>query len=274
LIKREEWFGFRGRKGICVGTSRQPNGENESRDGFEWRYDIVTPMDMQVAENPAQKTRNAQVLLLVFTGILITCYLSANIMAVKLISVGGFTLTDAGTITFPITYFIGDLMTEIWGFKTSRKVIFLTFFCNILMIASTTLPIFLPSPDYMADIDKSYEMIFTYVPRIIFASLIAFLIGELANAFLMEKIRIWTGKRFLWMRTIGSSVVGYLLDTVIFTTIAFAGTAPLGDILSMIFSTYGIKMLIEVACGTPIAYAVIWIMRKGFGVTRESIHGQ
>jgi len=200
--------------------------------------------------------------LVVISALLVTSYLTANIMAVKIVGVAGTALIDAGTITFPIAYMLGDVLTEIWGFKTARKVIFLTFFCNLLLVAATAIGVIVPSPEYLAETADAYDTVFTYVPRIVAASLIAFLAGELTNAWFMDKIRKLTKGRFLWMRTIGSSAVGYIFDTGLFCVIAFAGTVTTRDMLIMLGVQYVVKIAIEAVCGTPLAYALIGWLRK------------
>ena len=199
--------------------------------------------------------------LIVLTALLVTTYLTANIMAVKLITVFNLTLFDAGTITFPLAYMLGDVITEIYGFKMAKKLIWLTFFCNILLVASTSIGIVLPFPEYMSETQAAYSHIFTVVPRILAASLIAFVAGELLNAYFMVLIKKRTGEKHLWLRTIGSSVVGYLVDTVLFVLLAFSFTdVPPKDLVTMIIAQYLMKLLIESVCGTPLAYAVIaWI---------------
>ena len=169
---------------------------------------------------------------------------------------------DAGTITFPFAYMLGDVLTEIWGYRTTRKVIFLTFFCNILMVISTQVGVWLPSPDYMEATAESYNTIFNYVPRIILGSLAGFLCGELSNSWIMEKIRQKTKGKRLWVRTIGSSVVGYLFDTIPFVLIAFLGVLTTRDLLLMIALQYAIKLSIEAIFGTPMAYAVISLLKR------------
>ena len=205
----------------------------------------------QVSENPVKNRNDSFSSLIVISGLLITLYLTSNIMAVKLISAFGVTLFDAGTITFPFAYMLGDVLTEVWGFKTAKKVIWLTFFCNILLVLSTFTGVLLPSPDYMAETANAYAVIFGYVPRIVLASLIAFLGGELLNAWTMMKIKEKTGERLLWVRTIGSSMVGYIFDTVVFVLIAFAGTAPVRDLIFMIVVQYVAKLGIEALGATP-----------------------
>lgn len=202
--------------------------------------------------------------LVIITSLMVTTYLTANVMAVKLISIFGIALFDAGTVTFPIAYMLGDVLAEIWGFKTAKKVILLTFVCNIVMVISTSVGLILPSPDYMFDITQSYAKIFTVVPRILVASLIAFLVGEILNAWVMDKMKYINNGKNLWLRTITSSALGYIFDTVIFVFIAFYGTAPLKDLFTMIFAQYIVKLAIEALCGTPLAYAVIgYIKKKG-----------
>ena len=199
---------------------------------------------------------------MIVTALFVTSYLVSNVMAVKVISLFGLFYFDAGTITFPFAYMLGDVLTEIWGYRTARKVIFLTFFCNILMVISTQIGVWLPSPDYMAETAESYNNIFNYVPRIILGSLAGFLLGELSNAWIMDKIRQKTKGRRLWVRTIGSSIVGYLCDTVPFVLIAFLGVLTTRDLLLMIALQYVMKLAIETMFGTPMAYAVISLLKR------------
>lgn len=217
-------------------------------------------MKNQVTDNP-EKNR-AFNWLTILSGLMVACYLTSNIMAVKLVDINGITSFDAGTITFPLAYMLGDVLTEIWGFKTSKKVIYLTFICNIFLIFFTYLGLFLPSPEYTADIDSAYALIFSYTPRILLASLIAFIFGEISNAWVMEKIKKITKGKFLFVRTILSSAVGYAFDTTLFVIIAYVGNVPFSDIITMILMQYIIKMLIETLCSTPLAYGAIAFLKK------------
>ena len=219
-------------------------------------------MNKQVPGNPVKNREELDMPLLVVTALLVTMYLTANIMAVKVISIGKWSLFDAGTITFPLAYMLGDVLTEVWGFKTARKVIWLTFFCNLILVICTAIGLVLPSPDYMQETADAYRVIFTYVPRIVAASLLAFLCGELSNAWVMEKMKSLTSGKFMWMRTIGSSAVGYIFDTVLFVLVAFAGTAPAKDLISMIVAQYTAKLIIEALSGTPLAYAAVHWLKK------------
>ena len=192
----------------------------------------------------------------------VMCYVVSNLMAVKVIGFFGLFYFDAGTITFPLAYMLGDVLTEIWGYKTAKKTIILAFLCNIFVVVCTQIGVWLPSPDYLDPIANAYDTVFNYVPRIILGSLTGFLLGELSNAWLMDKIKSKTNGRHLWVRTIGSSVVGYLFDTVPFVLIAFLGVLTTRDLLLMIASQYIMKLSIEAVFGTPMAYAAIAYLRK------------
>ena len=133
--------------------------------------------------------------LMIVTALFVTLYLVSNVMAVKVISIFGLFYFDAGTITFPFAYMLGDVLTEMWGFKTAKKVIWMTFFCNILMVLCTQIGVWLPSPDYLDATANAYNHIFSYVPRIVIGSLVGFLLGELSNAWLMVKIKEKTRER-------------------------------------------------------------------------------
>ena len=216
----------------------------------------------KVSENPFKNRSYGEMSLMVVTALFVTLYLVSNVMAVKVIGLFGLFYFDAGTITFPFAYMLGDVLTEIWGYRTARKVIWMTFLCNIIMVVCTQIGVWLPSPDYLDGTANAYNTIFTYVPRIVLGSLAGFLFGELSNAWLMDRIKAKTKGRFLWVRTIGSSIVGYLFDTLPFVLIAFAGILTTRDILLMIAVQYFMKLAIEVLFGTPMAYAVIVFLKR------------
>ena len=216
----------------------------------------------KVSENPFKNRIDRHTALLIVTALFVTSYLVSNVMAVKVISLFGFFFFDAGTITFPFAYMLGDVLTEIWGYRTARKVIWMTFFCNILMVVCTQIGVWLPSPDYLAETANAYDHIFTYVPRIVVASLTGFLLGELSNAWLMEKIKEKTKGKRLWVRTIGSSAVAYIFDSLPFVLIAFVGVVSVHDLIMMIVFQYTIKLFIEACFGTPLAYAAVRAIRR------------
>ncbi|MBO7230170.1 MAG: queuosine precursor transporter [Bacteroidaceae bacterium] len=223
----------------------------------------------KVSENPFKNRTDGDMSLMVVSSLFVTLYLVSNVMAVKIIGLFDIFCFDAGTITFPFAYMLGDVLTEIWGYRTARKVIWMTFLCNVIMVVCTQLGVWMPSPDYLDEIAGAYDAIFTYVPRIVLGSLVGFLLGELSNAWFMQRIKEKTKGRFLWVRTIGSSVIGYLLDTLPFVLIAFAGVLSTRDILLMIALQYVMKLSIEVLFGTPMAYAVIVFLKKKVLGTRH-----
>ncbi len=200
--------------------------------------------------------------LIYLTGILITLYLTSNLMSVKLVKIWPFGCFDAGSVLFPLVYMLGDVLTELWGYHTAKRIIWLTFFCNIILTCGTALAVWMPAPDYVTNNADAYGMVFAYVPRIVVASLAAFLCGELSNAYYMDKIRRWTGERWLWVRTIGSSIPGYILDSAVFIVIAFAGTAPWRDLAVMFAIQFAMKMGMEIFLSTPMAYALILGLKK------------
>ena len=200
--------------------------------------------------------------LTIIVAVMVTGYLTANVMASKLIHIAGITIFDAGTLVFPLTYLLGDVLTEIWGFKTTRRVIWLTFACQLFFALFCWVAVLLPAPPNTADTATAFAQIFTFVPRIVAASLSAFLVGELVNAWSFLKIRKRTGEGRLWLRTIGSTFYGCVLDTGIFVTIAFWGVVPPKDILSMFLIQVAAKMLIEACASTPMAYILIHQLKK------------
>ena len=216
----------------------------------------------KVSENPLKNRFNKSDAYVIIAVFFTVCYIVSNIMAVKVIGVFGLFYFDAGTITFPLAYMLGDVLTEIWGYRTARKTIILAFLCNVFVVICTQIGVWLPSPDYLDVTSNAYNTIYSYVPRIVFASLTGFLLGELSNAWIMDKMKKFTKGKHLWFRTIGSSIVGYIFDTVPFVLIAFVGALTTRDILLMILSQYIIKIAIEALFGTPMAYALIAFLRK------------
>ena len=216
----------------------------------------------KVSENPLKNRDTDNMSLIIVTAMFVTSYLVSNIMAVKVIGFFDLFYFDAGTITFPFAYMLGDVLTEIWGYRTARKTIILTLFCNIVMVICTQIGVWLPSPDYLDGTAESYNTVFNYVPRIVIGSLTGFLMGELSNAWLMDKIKAKTKGKYLWVRTIGSSVVAHLFDSVPFVLIAFLGILTTRDLLLMIATQYLMKLAIEAFFGTPMAYAAISYLKK------------
>ena len=216
----------------------------------------------KVSENPFKNRTEQLSPFVVVTVLFILCYVVSNLMAVKVVGFFGLFYFDAGTITFPIAYMLGDVLTEIWGYRTARKTIILAFLCNLFVVTCTQVGVWLPSPEYLDSISSAYNTVYNYVPRIVVASLTGFLLGELSNAWIMEKIKKMMNGRHLWVRTIGSSVIGYIFDTVPFVLIAFLGVLSGRDIVLMTVSQYVMKITIETLFGTPMAYVAVKYLRK------------
>ena len=216
----------------------------------------------KVSDNPLKNRKDSQSALMAVTAIFVTLYLVSNIMAVKVVGFFNIFYFDAGTITFPFAYMLGDVLTEVWGYRTTRRVIWLTLLCNILLVVCTQIGVWMPSPDYLAESEAVYNAMFSYVPRIVLASLVGFLLGELSNAWFMTRIKKWTRGRHLWIRTIGSSAIAYIFDSLPFVLIAFAGVVSTRDLVMMIIFQYFSKLSIEVLFGTPMAYAAIYGIKK------------
>jgi queuosine precursor transporter len=190
----------------------------------------------------------------------VTCLLTANTIAAKLVLVGGVTLT-AGIVIFPISYVLGDVLTEVWGYAAARRVIWLGFACNVVMVAAIWIGGALPEAPYGAS-PAAYDEVLGQAPRILAASFLAYLVGEFANAFVLAKMKVATQGRWLWMRTIGSTVIGQALDSTVFVTLAFAGTVPGQALIGIVAGQWIAKVLYE-AAGTPLVYAVVaWLKAR------------
>ena len=225
----------------------------------------------KVSENPFKNRADGHLSpLTIVTVLFVTSYIVSNLMAVKVIGFFDLFYFDAGTITFPLAYMLGDVLTEIWGYRVAKKTIILAFLCNIFVVICTQIGVWLPSPDYLDAGAMAYNIVFSYVPRIVIASLTGFLLGELSNAWFMDKIKKKTKGRLLWVRTIGSSMIAYIFDTIPFVLIAFLGVLSTRDLLLMIAFQYIMKLGIEALFGTPMAYACIKLLRKHFSPCKDT----
>jgi uncharacterized integral membrane protein (TIGR00697 family) len=199
---------------------------------------------------------------IVIAAVFITCLITANIIAVKLISIGGLIL-PAAIIIFPLSYIFGDILTEVYGFRAARKVIWLGFLCNLIVVLAIWIGGLLPAAPFWEGKQAAYDTILGYVPRVLLASFVAYLIGEFANSFVLAKMKIKTKGRWLWTRTIGSTIVGQGLDSAIFITIAFAGTPEFVAI--SIVHLWLVKTGYETVA-TPFTYAVVNYLKKKEGI--------
>lgn len=195
----------------------------------------------------------------VIASLFVTCLLTANIIAVKLIVLLGF-LVPAGIIIFPLSYLFGDVLTEVYGYGAARLVIWLGFACNLLTVIAFYLGGLAPAAPFWHD-QSAYQTILGFTPRLLLASFTAYLIGEFANSFVLAKLKIATKGRWLWTRTIGSTLIGEGLDTVIFTSIAFWGIIPAQLMLTAILTQWIFKVMYEVVA-TPLTYLVVGFLKR------------
>jgi uncharacterized integral membrane protein (TIGR00697 family) len=200
---------------------------------------------------------------LVIVAIFITCLITANITAVKLVSLFGFVL-PAAIVIFPISYIFGDVLTEVYGYHQARRVIWLGFFCNLIAVVAIWLGQVL-QPASFWDGQAAYERILGYTPRLLVASFLAYLLGEFSNSFVLAKMKIITKGRWLWFRTIGSTLVGEGLDSLVFMTLAFMGTIPMAGLASAIVTQWLAKSAYEAAV-TPLTYGVVNFLKRQEGL--------
>jgi len=192
----------------------------------------------------------------------VSVLLISNVASTKIVDLKWFVF-DGGTLLFPLSYIFGDIMTEVYGYKRARGVIWLGFFMALLMsivfIVIGKLP---PASDWGNQ--AAYDAILGLTPRIVLASLIAYLCGSFSNSFILSKMKIWTKGKMLWARTIGSTVVGELVDSTLFIMIAFFGILPNSLLLTIIISNYLFKTAIEIIF-TPATYKVVKFLKQKEG---------
>ena len=195
----------------------------------------------------------------VLTTAFVVILLVSNLIAQKVCQIGPFAVSGA-ILLFPITYIFGDIFTEVYGFGASRRAIWLGFFGTALLYVMGAITIALP-PARGWHNQAAFASVFGFIPRILAASLIAFWAGEFANSYTMARLKLFTNGRKLWTRTIGSTVVGQAVDTVIVILLTFAGTIPFTTMLNMIVTGYSLKVAYEVVA-TPLTYIVVnWLKR-------------
>jgi queuosine precursor transporter len=199
----------------------------------------------------------------IVVAIFVTCLITANITAVKLVDFLGFIL-PAGVIVFPISYIAGDVLTEVYGFRQARQVIWLGFFCNLIAVLAIWLGGLMPAAPFW-DGQEAYLRILGYTPRILAASFLAYLIGEFANSIVLAKMKVATNGRWLWSRTIGSTLVGQGLDSLVFILVAFFGTIPTRGLIGVIVAQWLFKSTYE-AAATPLTYLMVNALKRHEGV--------
>jgi len=198
-------------------------------------------------------------LLFAVSAVFIAFLIAANIIAVKLVSIAGLIL-PAAVVIFPITYIFGDILTEVYGFKRARLVIWTGFAANLVVVGAIALAQVLPAASFWKG-QGAYVQILGQTPRILAGSFAAYLVGEFLNSMVLSRLKLATNGRFLWTRTIGSTLVGQAADSSIFITIAFAGAIPHGALLSLIVTQWLFKVVYEIAA-TPLTYLIVGYLKR------------
>ncbi len=195
----------------------------------------------------------------IVAAIFVTCLITANIIIVKQITVCGLIL-PAAIIIFPVSYIFGDILTEVYGYQQARRVIWLGFCCNLIAVVAIWVGKILPTAPVF-EAQGAYERILGSTPRFLAASLLAYLAGEFANSLVLAKMKIRTRGRWLWARTIGSTIVGEGIDTLVVLSIAFWGVLPFSVLSIMILSHWLAKTVYE-AVATPITYGIVGYLKR------------
>jgi uncharacterized integral membrane protein (TIGR00697 family) len=242
----------------------------------DWRtssaHGILVRMPSQLDTAPTETTRSTVrsfKYLDALTTAFVVILLVSNLIAQKVCllgpisvfgwSIGPFAVSGA-VLLFPVTYIFGDVFTEVYGFAASRRAIWLGFFGTALLYFIGAIVIALPSAPGWHN-QQAFSTVFGFIPRILVASLIAFWAGEFANSYTMARLKLVTNGRKLWTRTIGSTVVGQAVDTVLVITLTFGGIYPIRILINIIVTGYALKVGYEVIA-TPITYLVInWLKR-------------
>jgi uncharacterized integral membrane protein (TIGR00697 family) len=202
------------------------------------------------------------------TALFVTTLVTSNIIAVKLVNLFGL-FVPAAVILFPVAYIFGDVLTEVYGYGRARQVIWTGFFCNLVAVIAIWLGGLLPAAPFWSagnfstpqSAQQAYQAILGFTPRLLAASFTAYLIGEFLNSFVLAKLKIKTAGRFLWIRTISSTLVGEGADSAVFITLAFAGIIPTGGLIQAILSQWFIKTAYE-TLATPLTYLVVNALKK------------
>lgn len=192
-------------------------------------------------------------------GLFVAVLLISNIASTKIVQMWRFTF-DGGTILFPFSYILGNILTEVYGYNKARKVIWIGFFCALLMSLVLALIGFI-RPAEGWDLQPAYTAILGQTPRIVTASLIAYFLGAFSNSFVLAKLKLLTSGKWLFARTIGSTVMGQAIDTLVFVLIAFSGLYSWPLVGSIIISNYLFKVGVEVLF-TPVIYKVVGILKN------------
>ncbi len=206
-----------------------------------------------------RKFKHLDSLILIFVVVLLV----SNLVAQKICRIGPLTLSGA-ELLFPVTYIFGDIFTEVYGYAASRRAIWMGFFASALLSVMGAIIVALPPAAGWRN-QAAFATVFGFIPRLVVASLIAYWAGEFTNSYVMAKMKLLTRGRWLWTRTVGSTITGQAVDTSVVVLIAFWGQAPGRTLIALILSSYIGKVVYEVLA-TPLTYAIVGWLKKTEGV--------
>ena len=197
--------------------------------------------------------------------VFVVLLLISNLVGQKITKIGPVTVGGA-QLLFPLTYIFGDVFTEVYGYAGSRRAIWIGFFASALLSLMCIFMVWLPPAPGWPN-QEAYRTVFYQVPRMVVASLIAYWCGEFANSFVLAKMKLWTKGKYLWTRTIGSTVVGQGVDSMIFYPLAFVGAAGWTNdlVVKVLFTQWALKVAWE-ALLTPVTYAVVGFLKRREGI--------
>jgi uncharacterized integral membrane protein (TIGR00697 family) len=241
-------------------------------------------MRQQKKDRPVQESSRSfsgpgySIRFVVIAALFVTCLLIANIIAVKIVELPGGIIAPAGVVIFPLSYLFGDVLTEVYGYAAARKVIWLGFFCNLIAVLAIAVAGALPAAPFWQG-QAAYETILGFTPYLLIASFCAYLVGEFLNSFVLARMKVATNGRWLWTRTIGSTLIGEGADTVIFISLAFGATGALGlatplpfaVLLNLILTQWILKVAYEIVA-TPLTYVMVGYLKRRDGVDVYDTH--
>lgn len=202
---------------------------------------------------------------ILFTGFLIL----SNLTAFKLAAIGGL-IFPAGLMFFPLTYIFDDILTEVYGFKVSRRVIWSALLANVIVLLGTTISTYLPAAPHWHE-QAAYAAVYHAVPRVFFASMIGYICGEFSNSTILAKLKILTAGRYLWFRALTSSAIGIGIDSILFIHIAFLFSVPYHMLWQIILTTYLVKLAYE-GCAIPFTYKVTHYLKQKDNIDHYDFH--
>ena len=229
----------------------------------------MTNPDEATHQSDAGAARAGSRWFLLVVAAFIAALLTSNIIAVRIVTLGdapvvGELIVTSAIVVFPLSYIVGDVLTEVYGYAVARRVIWAGFGANLVMVIAIYLGGLLPAESEWEH-QAAYDTILGFTGRLLVASFIAYVIGSFTNSIILARLKVMTNGRMLWLRTISSTIVGQALDSFFFTFIAFLGVFSTGDVWRIFFVEWGTKVIYETAA-TPLTYAVVTFLKRQEGI--------